>query len=71
MDRRAWWATVHGGHGELDMTEATVCVCVALHVSGITQYLSFCVCLIPLSITVSRFIYNVAIIRLSVLFKTD
>ena len=54
------------------MTEATlcVCVCVALHVSGITQYLSFCVGLIPLSITVSRFIYNVAIIRLSVLFKT-
>jgi len=30
MDRRAWWATVHGGHGELDMTEATVCVCVCV-----------------------------------------
>ena len=21
MDREAWWATVHGGHKELDMTE--------------------------------------------------
>ena len=21
MDRGAWWATVHGGHKELDMTE--------------------------------------------------
>ena len=21
MDRRAWWATVHGGHRESDMTE--------------------------------------------------
>ena len=21
MDRAAWWATVHGGHEELDMTE--------------------------------------------------
>ena len=23
MDRRAWWATVHRGHEELDTTEAT------------------------------------------------
>ena len=23
MDRGAWWATVHGGHKELDMTDAT------------------------------------------------
>ena len=23
MDRGPWWATVHGGHKELDMTEAT------------------------------------------------
>ena len=23
MDRGAWWATVHGGHKESDMTEAT------------------------------------------------
>ena len=23
MDRGAWWATVHGGHKELDTTEVT------------------------------------------------
>ena len=23
MDRGAWWATVHGGHKELDVTEYT------------------------------------------------
>ena len=23
MDRGAWWATVHGGHEESDMTEVT------------------------------------------------
>ena len=23
MDRGAWWATVHGGHKESDMTEVT------------------------------------------------
>ena len=23
MDREAWWATVYGGHKELDMTEHT------------------------------------------------
>ena len=23
MDREAWWATVHGGHQESDMTEVT------------------------------------------------
>ena len=23
MDRRAWWATVYGGHKELDVTKAT------------------------------------------------
>ena len=23
MDREAWWATVHGGHKESDMTEVT------------------------------------------------
>ena len=71
MDRGAWWATGHGGHRESDMTEATVCVCMWLHISGITQYLSFCACLMPLSIIVSRFIYNVAIIRISVLVKTE
>ena len=32
MDRRAWWATVHGAHKESDMTEQLstkvwMCVC--------------------------------------------
>ena len=31
MDRGAWWATVHGGHKELDMTEETQHVCMHTH----------------------------------------
>ncbi|CAI9173503.1 unnamed protein product [Rangifer tarandus platyrhynchus] len=31
MDRAAWWATVHGGHKELDMTERLSTVQYTLH----------------------------------------
>ena len=29
MDRGPWWARVHGGHKESDMTEAIECTCIA------------------------------------------
>ena len=38
---------------------------------GIIQYLSFCVCLISLSIRFLRFIHVIACARISFLYKTE
>lgn len=48
-----------------------ICLFLAPHINGITQYLSFCVWLFSCSIRFSRFIHGVASVRISFLLKAE
>ena len=63
LERGAWWATVHGGDKELDMTQQLNNIKVELY--------SICDWFISLSIMFSRLILAVSHVRISSFFPFD